>query len=477
MNVLNKNYSKWATKADERKNFSRSASKFCKEHSEAFADSLKNISTAVVLHHYYILTFILCAMIVLNNLSLKSFEKIYYYEFTPTLILILIPPLCVRVWPKLSGYIGRNSNHILDLILFSWLIGLCIQVGIGTKLLHFKANGGPVQITLTCSGLLPFHPKFRHVLLRNTIFTFCAALTIYWINPEYFAQSRSQYIMGFVLASSIAYYIRSIEKGRFFATYLHQSRNEHYFNEMKKSFYPHQRWMMKNKLSLEETMTVHSSSGFVYEVDIIGSSQYEEKEFTELKQKAFSLIYEHMMKDYTWEHKLGSRPKCSIKKLKEMGDGYIATIGYPFEFPQGSSMEDFAFDHSHEVVGIWDKVFKNKGYNAKLAIVVAKDTLKGFWTSPPDMLYDIEQSGIVKTARISQLRRVLHEKIPGLIESHILIIEKDILSSLSAENQSDFFKVELKSHGLQVRGLPETKSLYIKAIQQTDKQDEQIAAS
>ena len=112
---------------------------------------------------------------------------------------------------------------------------------------------------------------------------------------------------------------------RFYSRTTNESARKHLCKQLSKLVYPHQLDMIKQGDELEVTMPLKESKAIVSVFDVQRSTEIKHEKTQEFFMSVFESFLEICMQDYE-KNPLRSR----AFRLKETGDGYISTVGYPF---------------------------------------------------------------------------------------------------------------------------------------------------
>ena len=102
----------------------------------------------------------------------------------------------------------------------------------------------------------------------------------------------------------------------------------HAFDQLSKIVYPHQINQIKNNIPLEETMPIHQAEACVICFDIVGSSSIRHIQTRKFMEELFYQCGQVMSENYDSESLTSN-----AFRIKEMGDGFLCSVGYPFASP------------------------------------------------------------------------------------------------------------------------------------------------
>ena len=235
---------------------------------------------------------------------------------------------------------------------------------------------------------------------------------------------------------------------------------EHTYEQLEKVFYPHQIAMIEDGHQLEQTMATNSGRGIVICFDVIASSS--------LKHYALKDFFDetiHECLDLLTNRYDKNKQISNGYRIKEMGDGFLCSIDYPFKVPSDTQATDLAIELSHEFVRILEKQQKKFHIGRKVfcGIGIAIGGLQGYYPSTGTKEYDIYGRGIILATRYEQMRKILFPSP----DSHIIILQSDVYHS-ATEATKDLFEKHPLGKDLIVRDEPDATKLYYRLIPFTD---------
>ena len=132
---------------------------------------------------------------------------------------------------------------------------------------------------------------------------------------------------------AIGHRVYTTEKNRYQA----HSRLNHSYSQLAKVFYHHQISQIQAGAQLESTMKTNLGSGIVMSFDIIGSSKIHHKNLREFLESAIHDCTAILTENYSDKDMAANR-----YRVKEMGDGFLCSIGYPLASPHKGSDADLS---------------------------------------------------------------------------------------------------------------------------------------
>ncbi|HYX38754.1 MAG TPA: 7TM diverse intracellular signaling domain-containing protein [Oligoflexus sp.] len=233
-----------------------------------------------------------------------------------------------------------------------------------------------------------------------------------------------------------------------------EAKRKHSYRQLGKVFYPHQLLMMEGGRNLEDTMPTGPGKGCVLCFDIIGSSTIKHINKTQVIKKFFTHCYEVMMENYST-----SNLSANAYRMKEMGDGFLCSIGYPFKVPDGSNEAAFATRMALRFIAIFDEHIKTMDYPLPIhcAVGIAGGDLEGFYPESGTREYDLYGRAVILATRYEGMRKHLFQGQP---DASVLVIQEEIYLSLPTDLRKRFMEFDLTRHNLKVRDDPSARVLY-----------------
>ena len=245
--------------------------------------------------------------------------------------------------------------------------------------------------------------------------------------------------------------------------------NQHAFHEMKKMVYSHQLEKIKGGETLENTMPTETAHACVISFDIIGSSRIKHIKAKEFFRKVFARCNNLMNEGYD-----GSNLKSRAYRIKEMGDGFLCSVGYPFQSLSDNAAND-AIDLAKGFAGILAEESKNLHYDEPITcgIGISLDTLTGFFPESGTKEYDLYGPAIVLATRYESMRKSLFDKKS---DKSVLIIQDVVYRSLDPKHREGFTSYDLSGSKMTVRDDPSASRLYYQFIEEKHEGSDKIVA-
>ena len=235
-----------------------------------------------------------------------------------------------------------------------------------------------------------------------------------------------------------------------------QEKTKHSFTQLGKVFYPHQLDLMEQGEHLESTMPTGNSQGCAICFDIVSSTKIKHVDRIRSIKNYFSSCYGIMMENYD-----PKRLSANAYRVKEMGDGFLCSIGYPFKIPEhGKNPAEFAVELSYRFAELFEVHRRKMDYARPIhfAMGIAVGDLHGFYPETGTKEYDLQGRALVLATRYERMRKQL--KLSDK-ECSVIILQEDIFLSLPSKLREKFQRIDLKKQGLTVRDDPHADVVYV----------------
>jgi len=273
------------------------------------------------------------------------------------------------------------------------------------------------------------------------------------------------YIPGLTWSAYIAYALESL---LFAVALAYRTRDSeqravedrlHALSQLQKVIYPHQMQQITNGHELEGTMPTTSGHACVISFDIIGSSKIKHIRSKEFFRNVFTRCNAIMSEGYD-----GKSLKANAYRVKEMGDGFLCSVGYPFQSMTVNSTNE-AIDLARRFAQVLHEEAAILHSETPIAcgIGIALDTLTGFYPEAGTKEYDIYGHALVLATRYEGMRKILFEAEKG---RSVLIIQEVVYQSLDPSHRAGFSLMDLKELGVVVRDDPAATKLYYQFLDQ-----------
>ena len=432
---------------------------YCKEHLREFRDELRGeASRALSGWPCRIAAVMLGLSSLLTFLHPANAENPYV---TYTLFTYLVPILIVVSYPIFGFIISGIEKHsplILDAMLTSGLLGFLLTLNFvwsGAKYSEYSdgvytALSAQINFALLLATAFSFHAAYWVTITRNLVFALFSAIILRVIDAEFFEMNWLQIVQG-LLAGMIFSWIFFVSiRTRFYLKSSEADVRQHLYNQLSKLVYPHQLERIKLGDELENTMPLKEGKAIINVFDVQHSSEIRHEKTQEFFMNVFKAFLDICMKGY--EHNpLRSR----AFRLKETGDGFISSVGYPFLPTEARSLADSALSTALDMFAAFNKEVKNFNYSRpiKAAMGLAYNSVQGTFQSGGIRSYDLFGDALIQASKYEELRKQPliwnlisdHARELGLEAFNILIVQEVVYNSLSPIYRDLFVEIDLKS--------------------------------
>lgn len=440
-------------------------SQYCKDHVLEFRDELRDeASRGLINWPGKSAGILLTISSVLTYLQLSSAQNPFaiYTLFTysvPILLIFLFQPASFLI-----SQTEKYSRTILDLVFLTTIFGFCLtlkyvfqpELGLTEQSELYLALSGQINFVILMTTAFSYHTAYRVTLIRNVLFTILAAVLIFLIDPNFLQINLIQLTQGFMAGTIFSWIFFIRIQTRFYYKSIDADTRQHLYNQLSKLVYPHQLAMIKAGDQLEETMPVEKGEAIINVFDIQRSSEIRHERTKTFLLDVFRAFSQICMMGYQ-HNPLQSR----AFRLKETGDGFISSIGYPFMTDKKESLAD----HAIETALIMFRAFNNevKKFNyarpIKASMGLAFNSVQGTFQSSGIKSYDLYGEALVQAYRYEEIRKhsfieeVIREKANslGLLHYNVLIIQEVIYNSLSQNYKNMFQRLNLKDYNFHIR--------------------------
>jgi class 3 adenylate cyclase len=230
--------------------------------------------------------------------------------------------------------------------------------------------------------------------------------------------------------------------------------NQHAFNQLKKVFYPHQIDKIKEGRALEETMPTSQRDACAICFDIVRSSRIESdqgRSFIEGSLKA--------CESALTEHYEGVSMVATGYRVKEMGDGFLCTVGYPFRTVDGQDPAIGAMELALNFVRIFQKQVEElaSGQEIFCSVGLAFGNVQGHFPTVGVVEYEVDGRAVDLAQRYESFRKAYFPEGPP---GHVITVHAAVYEQLPSHLQKNFISVDLREAQIVMRDDPEAMKVY-----------------
>jgi len=349
----------------------------------------------------------------------------------------------------------------MDALCFTGLLGFCLTLRFifagaesAEKLQEtYLPLQAQIAFVLVLACAFAFHVSFFVTVLRNLFFTTAAGLSIYYSNKEFFLLNELPILEGFFFGTMAHWVLNDAIRARFYLKSTDADARQHLYNQLSKLVYPHQLERIKLGDELENTMPLKEGKAIVNVFDVQRSGEICHERTQEFFMGVFQSFLQICMKGY--EHNpLRSR----AFRLKETGDGFISSVGYPFLPVDSHSLADSAVATALQMFEAFNLEVKRFNYSRpiKAAMGLAYNAVQGTFQSGGIRSYDLFGDALIQAAKYEELRKQPyiwnmfkeHARSRNLEHFNILIVQEVVYNSLSPAYREMFTEIDISDERL-----------------------------
>ncbi|MEQ8632977.1 MAG: hypothetical protein RL839_15975 [Gammaproteobacteria bacterium] len=436
-------------------------SEYCREHLDEFVFQLRDEANsaitswparlvAILMILASVITF-LFQSVALNN----PYAPIALVAYAPPILVILTYPLATLLYSPIEKY----GAIVVDVLALLGMLGFCIALwaslaGSATEIElvnNYQYLQGQVAFVVTLGTAFAFHSSFFNTLVRNIVFTIVVTSLIYLISYEFFLRNVLPIIEGFFLGLMIHWFFYDGVRTRFYLKSTDADTRQHLYNQLSKLVYPHQLERIKLGDELENTMPLKEGKAIVNVFDVQRSSEIRHERTADFFVNLFQTFMQICMKGY--EH---NPLRSQAFRLKETGDGFISSVGYPFLPVDSRSLADSAVSTALTMFDTFNSEVEKFNYSRpiKAAIGLAYNSVQGTFQSGGIRSYDLFGEALIQASKYEELRKqpiiwdifCKHAEQRGLEYFNILIVQEVVYNSLSPAYRDLFTEIDLKDN-------------------------------
>lgn len=360
----------------------------------------------------------------------------------------------------MSG-IEKYSAIVLDVICFTSLMGffLALLIVFGgveseedLESIYLQLSG-QINFVLLLSTAFSYHAHYWVTVLRNLLFGTVVAAALFYIDPDFLILNRLQLPQGIISGTLVSWIFFETIRARFYLKSTDADARQHLYNQLSKLVYPHQLERIKLGDELENTMPLKEGKAIVNVFDVQRSGEIRHERTQEFFMAVFQSFLQICMKGY--EHNpLRSR----AFRLKETGDGFISSVGYPFLPVDAQSLADSAVSTALQMFEAFNLEVKKFNYSRPIkgAMGLAYNAVQGTFQSGGIRSYDLFGDALIQASKYEELRKQPyiwelfkeHARERSLDHFNILIVQEVIYNSLSPSYRELFTEIDLSDERL-----------------------------
>lgn len=259
------------------------------------------------------------------------------------------------------------------------------------------------------------------------------------------------------LATLLALVLLLSHKVRFVLIQKFNSQKTRVYREFSKILYRHQVTMIEDGKTLQDTMPQGASQACVISFDIQGSSRLGH----DVAHKFFSTVMKKCNKIMLTGYD-GKSLVASAYRIKEMGDGFLCSVGFPFQSPQ-SNFYNEAVSLAKNFLAIFSDEAAQAFPSQKVycGIGISYGEINGMYPSFGALEYECYGHAIVLATRYEKMRKILQKD--GVPAGSIIILQAQVYEGLSQKLKDRFRHWDIPE-GMRLAEDPQALQLYYLVI-------------
>jgi class 3 adenylate cyclase len=135
-----------------------------------------------------------------------------------------------------------------------------------------------------------------------------------------------------------------------------------------------------------------------------------------------------------------------------MGDGFLCSVGYPFQLPGSENAAIHAVRIAEKFIEVFRQCAESLMHEEPVhcSIGIAMGEIEGFYPNTGTKEYDLYGQGIILANRYEALRKQIFETV----DFDILIIQDEVYQRLPEDMQRNFSCLDLNTVNFRVRDDP-----------------------
>ena len=439
-------------------------SSYCKEHAKQFGYQLTEEANQVLLSWPARSAVVLLAISSVITYVFQSWEEVGNPYAVYALLAYLVPVTLIAGYPAVSlifSTVQKYGTQWFDMVCISGMLGFSFSIWIifsgsnSSEALQLNQLilQGQVAFVIALGTAFSYHDSFGITLVRNTAFTIILLTSMYMVDERFLVQNLMPALEGFFLGLIISWVTYDGIRARFYLKSTDANTRQHLYNQLSKLVYPHQLERIKLGDELENTMPLKEGKAIINVFDVQRSSEIRHEKTADFFVNLFQAFLQICMKGY--EH---NPLRSQAFRLKETGDGFISSVGYPFLPVDSRSLADSAVSTALLMFDAFNKEVERFNYSRpiKAAIGLAYNSVQGTFQSGGIRSYDLFGEALIQASKYEELRKqpilwnifTKHAAERGFTDFNILIVQEVVYNSLSPAYRELFSEIDLRDKEL-----------------------------
>jgi class 3 adenylate cyclase len=379
----------------------------------------------------------------------KTGHRIMTVAHLPSLIYLLVFTWLSDRW----DFFNRRAVTYFTVYLLMlcvetiWVFHVYAEIG----KIHFITSDAPLALAIGIWTLNFFHkPLQKFLSAGGTLAVLVGGVA--WISWDYMKINMMSVLMGSVIGIVLNVLILNLYRYKFYFSQQEKLLRTHAYKQLEKMVYPHQRHMIEDGRDLEETMPIGWGEACVLSFDIVESSRIKSLKARELFQSVLKKCHKLMMKGYSQD-----RFEATAYRINEMGDGFLCSVGYPFQVPDQRSREQMAVELAQAFIRVFQQECQRLVPDEKIhcAVGIASGVIESFYAQTYPKEFDLFGRPLILATRYEAARKDL---FTFMDRCDLIILQEAVYQGLGPETQSLFESLELRD--FKIRDDEDAQRLY-----------------
>ncbi len=233
----------------------------------------------------------------------------------------------------------------------------------------------------------------------------------------------------------------------------------HTYKEFTKIVYLHTVKQIASGLEIEKTMRVGTADAVVLAFDIVGSSRLKHPGLSDAIERMMGRCYEAMSEGYDAVN-MHSR----AYRVKEMGDGLLCSVGFPFPTGARNCNSSVAVALAVDFMRIFKEEFEklNLEIDAFCGIGIAKGQVEGFFPRFGVKQYDLRGKTIVLATRYESMRNAVFNRAGW--KGSVIFLQDDVYQELAVGEQALYTEWDATADGQRIRDDGQAKKAWFRFV-------------
>lgn len=408
------------------------------------------------LNSWSFISIFFCTTLIISTLKFAYIGIDGFWAFLPAQIMFLGFLASRKIYSK-PHVIIRYSIIIYDFIALLLALGSAFFIAKHVEQDQTLYNA-PIQVTLFLLCSLSFRPHLASNIMRNVTITLIYTIFCYRLFPNFLGESIIQVPSGLLPAIAINYFFVLTVKTMYYVTSSSTEKRIHAYNQLTKVVYPHQLEQIEHGHQLEQTMPLGKHQAIIITFDIVASSKIQFPFFENARRSFLKKAEQIMMIAYD-PYKLQSNAYL----LKELGDGFICSVGFPFAAPGQSTIYTTAEAICQQFAALFQSEIRDYAENnVHCAMGMGFGEIQGYYTKGEIKQYELSGTPIIQATRYESLRKQLFFHDPKKFST--LIIPASIYKNLPPQNQELYYLWDLKKSNIAIRDDEQATHVYVQNL-------------